>query len=79
MNVLVYRISSFAVFYNHLLVCLHFYKSDVTRRFILAKSLFSFFCSFRLDTVLDSITLRHDSAAALCWRVPLDLLFLSLR
>ena len=36
------------------------------------------FCHFRLDAVLDSITLRHDSAASLCWRVPFYLLFLSL-
>ena len=43
LTALVYRISSFAVFCNHLLVCLHFYKIDVTRRLILAKNSFSFF------------------------------------
>jgi hypothetical protein len=40
---LVYRNSSFAVFCNHPLVCLHFHKIDTTRRFILAQNLFSFF------------------------------------
>ena len=39
---------------------------------------FPLFCFFGLDTVLDSITLRHGSAEGLCWRVSHDLLFLSL-
>ena len=69
-NLLVYRVSSFAVFCSNLLVCLPFFWLRVL--------LFFLFCSFRLDTVLDSITLRHGSAEGLCWRVSLNLLFLSL-
>ena len=69
-NLLVYRVSFFCAFLQ---------QSACRFAFFFGYESFCFIYSFRLDTVLDSLTLRHGSAESLCWRVSLDLPFLSLR
>ena len=68
-NLLVYRVSFFCAFLQ---------QSACRFAFFFGYESFCFIYSFRLDTVLDSLTLRHGSAESLCWRVSLDLPFLSL-